>query len=257
MNVKGIIAGILLAVLMVIGAAAASAETIEFRLSYGGWSLSPFHSTVETKCEELIKDEFFKLFDSILPASFLSPVRSEVDLSSSGTFLAAEIWMPLGRSRFAVGIRGDLFNFKVPFTAVAREAIDIFGFPIAEVTGRGQGTVDLKGLGVSLLGRWTAVSTRHWDLSLQAGMSTVPFRGRIAMNQEISVATLLGDLRFTGRMDQSIADIREADDHVPSMIIAPTAGIDVKYRFSGNAGLFINATVSQGTFLSGGFFVTL
>jgi hypothetical protein len=254
---KKIAAGVLGGLLSVMGAVPLAAQGIEFRLSFGGWTLSPLHTTVETESEKIIQNEFFKLLDSILPEWSLSPVWSDVSISSTGTFCSGEFWLPFRRSRFAVGLRGDWFSFHLPFTASAREILNILGFPIAELTARGWGNVDLKGLGLALMGRWTAYSSRRLDLSLQAGISALPFRGRIAMDQELSVVSLLGNLQLTGRLDQSIAELREVEDQIPSLIIAPSAGLDFKYRLTGNAGLFINLTVSQGTFVAGGFFIAL
>ena len=257
MSGKKIAAGILGSALLMSAAIPASAQRIEFRLSFGGWTLAPLHTAIETECEEIIQNEFFSLLDSILPESTLSPVRTDVSLSSSGTFLSGEIWIPIGRSPFAAGLRGDLFSFHIPFSAAARETIDLFGVPVAELTGRGIGTVDLAGFGLSLLGRWTAVSSPKWEISLHAGISALPFRGRIGMDQILSVSSILGDYQFSGRLDQTIAEIREVEEDIPTVIIAPAAGFDVRYRIGGNAGLSLNLTVSQGTYIAAGVFVGL
>jgi hypothetical protein len=255
MDGKGVVVGILTAGMVVAGASMAGA--VEIRVGYGGWTLSPFHSIVETRCEEVIQSEFFELLNSILPESFLSPIRANVGFSSSGTFLSAEFWIPLPRSRFAVGLRGDLIDFRAPFTASAKETIDIFGFPIADLSGFGRGTVTLNGLGLSLLGRWTAVSSRRVDLSIRAGLSTFPFRGRVTMDLEASASTILGDLNYQGRLDRTIAEIREGNDEVPSWIVAPIVGLDCGVRITPRTGVFANLSISQGTFLSVGLFLLL
>jgi hypothetical protein len=256
MHGKGVTIGILAAGMIVGGALMARAGAVEIRVGYGGWTLSPFHSTVETRCEEVIQGEFFELLNSILPESFLSPIRTNIEFSSSGTFLSAEFWIPLPRSRFAVGLRGDLIDFRAPFTASANETIDIFGFPIANLSGYGHGTVELNGLGLSLLGRWTAVASRRVDLSLRAGLSAFPFQGRVTMDLEASASTILGNLNYQGRLDRTIAEIREGNDEVPSLIIAPMVGLDCGVRITPRTGVFANLSISQGTFLSGGFFVS-
>jgi hypothetical protein len=252
---KGAVVGILAAGLVFAGAVSARAGAVEIRVGYGGWTLSPFHSTVETRCEEVIRSEFFELLNSILPESFLSPIRTDVGFTSSGTFFSAEFWIPLPRSSFALGLRGDLINFRAPFTASAKETIDIFGFPIAYLSGNARGTVALKGLGLSFLGRWTAVSSRRVDLSVRAGLSAFPFRGRVTMDLEASAATILGNLDYSGRVDRTIAEIRDSNDEIPSWIVAPMAGLDGAFRITPRTGVFANATISQGTFLSGGFFI--
>jgi hypothetical protein len=257
MHGKGIVVGILAAGMVVAGASMARAGALEIRVGVGGWTLSPFHSTVEARCEEVIRSEFFELLNSIFPESFLSPIRTNVGFSSSGTFFSAEFWIPLPRSRFALGLRGDLIDFRAPFTASAKETLDILGFPIADLSGSARGTVALKGLGLSLLGRWTAVASRRVDLSLRAGLSAFPFQGRVRMDLEASAATILGDLNYQGRLDRTIAVIRESNDAVPSWIVAPMLGLDGGVRITPRTGVFANLSLSQGTFFSVGFFFLL
>lgn len=225
---------------------------VEVRVGFGVWTLEPLRSTIESRCEKMIESEFFKLLNSVLPEWVLTPVQTTIDSSSSGRAFFAEVWLPVGRSRFAVGLRGDFFDFKIPYTASAAETIQIFGVPLAELSARGAGTVNLGGFGISLLGRWKAIAGRRFELALRAGGSAYPFRGTIEMDQTLLAETLLGDLSFSGRLDESIAAIRGDSDDVPAWIFAPAAGLDIGYRLDARLRLFASASVSHGTLLAAG-----
>jgi len=237
---------------MFLAAPPAAPAAVEVRIGFGGWTLSPFHPLIESRCEEIVQGEFNEYLDSVLPEWMLSPVRAAIDLTSSGRSLYAEIWVPLGQSRFALGARGDVFRFRIPFTASASETIQIVGFPVAELHGTAAGTVELDGLGISLLGRWKAVSSRLFDLALRAGVSGFPFRGRVSMDLALLAQTPLGDYTYSGRLDQTIAEIRKSNDDVPALIIAPVAGLEIGFHLDRRWSLHANVSVSHGTFYSAG-----
>ncbi|MHB8054452.1 MAG: hypothetical protein ACYDH3_04305 [Candidatus Aminicenantales bacterium] len=232
--------------------AAEAAALIEVRIGYGGWTLAPFRSPVESRSEAVIQDEFETLLKSVLPDWAVTRVDSDIHLSSSGRTLSAEAWVPLGHGRFAVGVRGDLFRFRVPFTAVAHESVQIVGLPLAELYGTAAGTVRLDGFGVSLLGRWKAVSSRRFDFAVRAGVSGFPFRGRVTTSGTLRVETILGNITYTDSLDRTIAEIRDEYGDVPSFIVAPVLGFDAGYRFSPHWALFADVSISQGTFYSAG-----
>ncbi|MBN1939521.1 MAG: hypothetical protein JW843_08040, partial [Candidatus Aminicenantes bacterium] len=246
-----------LAALFAAGTAAAAATTVEIRFGFGGWTLEPLRSTIETRSEEMIRDEFFKLLNSVLPSWVLTPVRTEIDSTSSGRSFHAEVWIPLGPGRFALGFRGDFFDFRIPFNASAFESIQVVGWPLAELSAQGAGTVTLKGLGISLLGRWAAVERRRFGLALRAGVAAFPFRGRIEMDQTLLAETLLGDVRLSGRLDETIAEIRTESGDMPSWMFAPVAGLEIAWRLDSRLSLFGCASVSHGTFYSAGISVSL
>lgn len=230
---------------------------VEVRLGFGGWTLSPFHTLIESRCEETVQGEFYELLNSALPEWILSPVRTNIDLTSSGRSLYAEVWVPLGQSRFALGARGDIFRFRIPFTASASETIQIFGLPVVELYGTAAGAIKLDGLGISLLGRWKVVSSRRFDLALRAGVSGFPFRGRVSMDQTLLARTPLGDYTYSGRLDRTIAEIRETNDEVPALVVAPVAGLEIGFHLDRRWSLYANVSVSHGTFYSAGISASL
>ncbi len=248
MKVRGIVIGILLLSLSAFG----RTRPFDIQLSYGGWSLSPFRSLVERECENLIRNEFDKMIGAAIPNVLLSPFLSSLDLSSSGRYFSLALWHRFGGSRFAAGVRGDYFYFRVPYSLSVQESIELPGIPLAAMDGHGRGAIRLNGLAVSLLGRWTALSTRRADVSLQAGLMMLPFRGRIDLDHTISVETPLGDLHYSGSFEHTFDEVRALGLDVPSLILSPSLGLEARCRLSAQAGIFVGASLSQGTFYSGG-----
>ena len=95
------------------------------------------------------------------------------------------------------------------------------------------------------------------ELSLQAGLMALPFQGDISMDQTAVVTTPAGDLKFSGTLNQTIDEIRSLGLDVPSWIFSPVLGIDVRFRIAPKLALFLDATVSQGSFVSGGLAFSL
>ncbi|GAG64217.1 unnamed protein product, partial [marine sediment metagenome] len=52
------------------------AGDLEFQLSYGRWTMSPFVSYVERETENLIKTELIRLLDPFLPRDMYSTFQS-------------------------------------------------------------------------------------------------------------------------------------------------------------------------------------
>jgi len=245
---------IAIGIFLLAGAVYGQSRPFDIQVSFGGWSLSPFRSIVERECERLIKNEFSKLVESAIPNDLLTPLLSSVDLSSSGHFFSLAASYRFGEGRFSVGLRGDYFDFRVPYSLSVNESLEIWGFPLAALEGQGQGTVRLSGLAVSVLGRWTPLMTKRVDLSLQAGLMMLPFQGKILLDLTAALKTALGDLQFSGSFDDTFDEIRELGLDLPSVIFSPTFGIEFRYRFLPDAGFYLNATAAQGSFLSGGLF---
>jgi hypothetical protein len=253
MKAKGIAAAILAGAILA-GPAAGQSRALDFQVAFGGWSLSPFVSPIERECERLIRNEFDGVVGSVLPGILLSSSLAGVDLSSSGHFFSLAAWYRLGESRFSAGVRGDYFDFRVPYALSADETVSLLGFPLVSLTGRARGSVHLSGIALSLLGRWTPLSTSRAELSLQAGLMVLPFEGDILSDLSATVRTPIGDLPVSGRFQQTIDAVRSLGVDAPSLILAPSLGLEFRYRFAPRLGLFLNATSSQGSFLSGGLF---
>jgi len=253
---KWIATGILASAILA-GPAFGQSRPFDFQVAFGAWSLSPFVSPVEKECERLIRNEFDGLVGSVFPGILLSSSLAKLDLSSSGHFFSLAMWHRFGESRFSAGLRGDYFDFRVPFALSADETVSFLGFPLVALEGQAQGTVRLNGIAISLQGRWTPLSTSRVELSLQAGVMVLPFEGEITSNLTGTLRTLIGDLPLSGRFDHTIDEVRNLGVDVLSLILSPSLGIEFRYRFAPRLGLFINATAAQGSFLSGGLFFSL
>jgi len=241
-------------VFLLVGAVSGQTRPFEIQVSYGGWTLSPFRTIVERECELAIRDELDKLVGSAIPDLLVSPYLSDIDLPSSGHFMSLAIWYRFGRSRLSAGLRGDYFNFKLPFTVAVSESLEVFGFPLAGLDVRSLGSIRLDGLALSLLGRWTPLLTRRMELSLQAGLMMLPFQGELSMNQTTTLSTPLGDIKFSGTVGHDFDEIRNLGLDLPATIYSPTLGIEFRFRIVPEVGLHLNATAAQGTFYSGGLF---
>ena len=229
-------------------------KNFDVQVSYGGWTLSPFQTIVENESEDLIRKEFNKLIETVFPRGFLTPFLSNVDISSSGSFYSLALWYRFSQSPFSLGLRGDYFIFRLPYSLSAEESIAIFGLPLASLKTQGQGKIRLNSLAISVLSRWTALSTSRLDLSLLAGMILLPFEGEISLSQTTSIGTPFGDVDYSGSFDHSIEEVRNLERSVPSLIVSPCLAVELKFRFSKDAGIILNITGSQGSFYSGGLF---
>jgi hypothetical protein len=234
--------------------AAGQTRPFDVRVAFGGWTLSPFQTLIERECERLIKSEFESSVGSSVAGVILSPFLSNVDLSSSGHFFSLAMWYRLGGGRFSTGLRGDYFDFRVPYSVSAQESLAILGLPLATLDGRGTGTVRFSGLAVSLLGRWTPLSTRRADLSIQGGLMMLPFQGKVSLDQTTALKTAVGDIQVSGKLDQTFEMVRDLGLDLPSVLFSPVLGIELGYRLTEDVGLFLNAISAQGSFLSGGLF---
>ena len=252
MKAKRILAG--LSLLALTATAFGESRRFDVQVAFGGWSLSPFRSIVERECERIIKREFSSLVETVIPAELLTPLLSSVELSSSGTAFSLTAAYRFGDGRFAAGVRGDYFDFGVPFTLSVAESIEILGWQLVSLEGRGSGTVDLGGFALSAFGRWTPVLTPSVELSFHAGLMMLPFQGKIVFDLSAVMKTALGDLRYAGKFDDDFDQIRELGLDIPEFIFSPMAGIEFRYRFSQDIGFCLDATAAQGSFLSAGLF---
>jgi len=239
---------------MLAGAAWGQTKRFDIQVSYGGWSLAPFRSLVERECERVIKNEFNQLVESVISTDLLSPFLSTIDLSSSGHFFSIAASYRFGESRIAAGVRGDYFDFDVPYTLSVAESISIWGFPLATLDGRGAGAVRLSGIAVTVFGRWSPLLTRRSELSFHAGLMMLPFQGDIGLDLAAVLGTPLGDLEYAGSFDDTFDQIKDLGLDMPAIIFSPSVGVEFRYRFSRDFGAFVDATLAQGSFLSGGLF---
>lgn len=233
--------------------ASGQARKYEIEVSYSAWTLAPFHPLLESRTETAAREAFREALGSTLLGSILSPFATTADFGgSSGRSFTATVWKRLGRSPFSIGFRADAFEFDLPYTIEAVETVAIIGFPVVEIEGRSVGTVRVRGLGGSVLGRWTAVESRIFDLALTAGLTLFPYDGKIDQDIQAALRTPLGDATLSGPFDLTIAEARRWSEDIPRAILSPTAGIAARFWLSRNLGLSASVAASQGVFFSGG-----
>ena len=250
--------GIPILVLALAGAALGQNRSFDIQVSAGGWSLSPFRPLVETECARLIRSGFSGSIGAALALVSLTPLDAAVNLgTSSGYFFGGTVWYRFENRPWAVGLEADYFDFRVPYTVAAATTIDVLGIPLASIRGSGQGTTRLRGVALSLLGRWTPLSAGPVELSIRGGLMVMPFQGDFALNQTTVVTTAIGDIRLPATINQTIDDIRALGFDIPSLILAPVLGIDVRVRIAPRLALVLRAQAAQGTFFSGGLAFSL
>jgi hypothetical protein len=247
--------GFFLFILAAAGGAFGGSRKFEFRASYGGWTFSPVLAAVERASERLASQEYDIVVGSLLIGQVLPEFNPKIDMSSSGRFLSFGGWFNL-TDRWSVGLEGDFLKCRLPFSLDANQIIAILGYPVASVHVRGSGDVRLNAFVVSLSGRWAPIRTKTFAVYLKGGVMAFPYSGVFSVDLTVLAETPLGDLSISGPIVQTINEMRDLGVDAPRLIISPLAGLIVQAEIFRGAGLFLDATVSQGTFLSGGFFVS-
>ena len=251
-------AAVLLLALAVPPAQPQQAAAVEVGLTFGGWTLAPFHPLLEEMSGNVARRSFEDIVGSSLLAPFLSPLTAQVRFgASTGSSISAVVWLRLGRSRFSIGLRADAFSFRLPFSLEARESVGLVGIPLASVEGRSAGTVLVRGLGASVLGKWTVLETRGFEANLQAGVMLIPWEGTIEQDISAVVSTPLGNVTVSGPYDTTIKAGRAWSNEIPAAVLSPVLAAEGRLRLTPNVGIFANLTLAQGTFFSGGVFFAL
>ncbi|MCJ7579827.1 MAG: hypothetical protein MUP98_04750 [Candidatus Aminicenantes bacterium] len=229
-----------------------SAEKFEIQISYGGWSLSPFIASVEKESERIIGDELYSIVSTLLPGTALSAFRSAIDISSSGKTLDLSLWYKIGSSNFSLGLKGQVYRFQLPYSLDSVQSIGFLGIPLFELESQAEGEIILRSVILSPLARWTALSSKNFKLSLYGGFSVFHYDGDFSLNGNVLVRTALGDFEFHGEVSQSIEELREWSDGIPSWMLSPSFGLVIQYNLSKEFGLLVDLSLSHGFFFSAG-----
>ena len=232
------------------------AGDLEFQLSYGRWTMSPFVSYVERETENLIKTELIRLLDPFLPRDMYSTFQS-VDLSSSEEILAFSLWYNFGKGSFSLGLKGEYFDFILPYSIYSEQSVNIFDYQLTRMETNGQGEVRLNSVILSLLSRWEIFSQSKFRFYLFGGLTLLPYNGEISLEQTTLLQTPVGDISYDGIYSETINTIRGWDDSIPSYLLSPTFGISLKYNLGRRLGIIADLYISQGTFLAAGLSFTL
>ncbi len=233
------------------------AQGVEFQLSYGRWSLTPFTTIVERESENMIRESYRRFVKDFFPGLDLPSFIFTLDLSSSGQYFSFAFWYNFKSSQFSLGIKGNYVDLQLPFSIDADQSISFLQYEMVKLQTVGAGEVNLNSLTVSLLGRWKALSQDRFGLLLYGGLLFFPYRGDLFIEQDTKIQTPLGDLEYQGAFAQTINQIRNRDEDVPTTIISPELGIQFQSRLLKNLGLVLDVALSQGSLFSAGLFFIL
>jgi len=233
------------------------AEKIEIQISYGGWSLSPFITSVEKETERIIGDELYHIVYSFLPGVALSAFRSDINLSSSGKSLDFSIWHKIGQGNFSLGLKGQYYSFNLPYSLDSVQTISFLGFPLIELDAQAEGEINLSSVILSSLARWTTLSGKNFKLSIYGGFAIFHYSGDYVLDGNVLIRSPLGDFEYQGKESQNIEELREWSDRIPSWMISPSLGMQMQYKLTKEFGLALDVSLSHGFFFSAGVFFAL
>lgn len=233
------------------------AEKINIQISYGGWSLSPFITSVEKESERIIGDELFYIVNTLLPGAALSAFRSDINLSSSGKSLDLSLWYKIGQSNFSLGLKGQYYSFQLPYSLDSVQSISFLGFPLIELEAQAEGDINLQSIILSPLAQWTTLSNENFKLSIYGGFAIFHYDGDYNLDGNVLVRSPLGDFEFHGEASQSIDELREWSDRIPSWMLSPSFGMQMQYNLTKEFGLLLDVSLSHGFFFSAGVFFAI
>ncbi len=233
------------------------AEKIEIQISYGGWSLSPFITSVEKETERIIGDELYHIVYTFLPGAALSAFQSDIDLTSSGKSLDFSIWHKIGQGNFSLGLKGQYYSFQLPYTLDSAQSISFLGFPLIELEAQAEGEINLNSLILSPLARWTALSGKNFRLSFYGGFAIFHYSGNYVLDGNVLVRSPLGDFEYQGEESQNIEELRKWSNRIPSWMLSPSLGMVMQYKLTKEFGLLFDVSLSHGFFFSAGIFFAL
>jgi hypothetical protein len=228
------------------------AGRIEWQLAAGTWTLEPFTSPVTTAATRLVQEEADHLIAPILSEFTFLSFAPDIKLDSYGYFFTASAWYNLAAGKFALGASASYLNFTLPFLLTAEQDIYLFNIPIAHISLRGDGHVDLRTIMLKAQGRWRISQGRRISTFASFGLTLMPFNGNLYLPLTATVDSILGSKKFTETETSTIAHLRAENSDIPALILFPSLAVSLYYRLSKSTRLFIELNLSSGTFLSAG-----
>lgn len=228
------------------------AGRFEWQLAAGAWTLQPFTSPVTTEATRLVSEEADHLMAPILSEFAFLSFEPKIKLDSHGYFFTASTWYNLAAGKFALGASAGYLNFSLPFLLTAEQDIYIFNIPVAHISLRGDGYVDLRTIMLKAQGRWRISHSRRISTFVSFGLALMPFNGDLYLPLTATVDSILGSKKFTETETSTIAQLRAENSDIPALILFPTLAVSLHYQLSKSTRLFIELNLSSGTFLSAG-----
>ncbi|GAF90973.1 unnamed protein product, partial [marine sediment metagenome] len=183
--------------------------------------------------------------------------QSDINLSSSGKSLDLSLWYEVGHSKFSLGLKGQVYSFQLPYSLDSVQSISFLGFPLIELETQAEGDINLQSIVLSPLARWTTLSSENFKLSLYGGFAIFHYNGDYILDGDVLVRSPLGDFEFHGEESQSIEELREWSDRIPSWMLSPSLGMVMQYNLTKEFGLLLDVSLSHGFFFSAGMFFAI
>jgi hypothetical protein len=224
----------------------------ELQLAIGPWTLQPLNPPVERLAEKIVADEARELLAPLLDDFTVISYQPEIAMRSQGNFLRVGLWRQMAGDRFALGLAADYIRFSLPFALNDEQDISYQGIPIATITTRSEGRIDLRTFMLAARGRWRAWQRGRSTIYVNAGMALLRFRGDLHLPLAIRVRSILGDADLSRNQDMTLDELRQENGGVPAWSLAPVLGAALYVRIGRTSRLFIDAGLSQGTSLAAG-----
>lgn len=243
-------------ILLLLAALPLAASAWEWQLSVGPWTLQPWTSPAERQAQRLVSSEANRLLAPLLSEFSIIAFDPAIAMRSQGHFFSAGCWRRLAAGKFAIGLTAAYLDLALPFTLNDERDIYYQGFPIAHVATRGEGRLDLRTFMFEARTRWRAFQAGRVAAYAGPGLTLLRFNGGLHLPLVARVQTFLGSIELKRNEDRTLAELRQENDDVPVWSLAPALSTSLHYRLGGNSRLFLEITLSQGTFLAAGFSVS-
>jgi hypothetical protein len=223
---------------------------LEWQLAAGAWSLKPFTSPVTRAATRLVQEEVDQLLAPLLSEFTLFSFQPEIKLDSDGYFFTVSAWYNLTAEKFALGVSGSYLHFTLPFVLSAEQDLYFFNIPVAHISVRGEGRVNLRTIMLKAQGRWRISQGRRISTFASFGLALLPFNGDLYLPLTATVDSILGSREITETETNTIAHLRAENNDIPALILFPFLAVSVHCRLSKSTRLFIELNLSSGTFLA-------
>ncbi|MCU0276169.1 MAG: hypothetical protein MUF02_04830 [Acidobacteria bacterium] len=243
--------------LLAAGAGSQEAAAWEWQLSLGPWTLQPLVSPVERLAARVVADEARELLAPLLDDFTVISYKPKVDMDSQGAFLSTGLWRRLGAGRFAIGVSASYLRCTLPFSLQDEQRLYFGGIPVATISTSGQGRIDLRTYMLAAQGRWRALQRGRIAAYAALGLALLRFSGRLRLPLIARVDSILGSAELSRSAEMTLEELRKENEDVPAWSLAPVLGAALHYRIGKRSRLFIDAGLSQGTFLAAGAAIDL
>jgi hypothetical protein len=243
---------LLVLMLLAVWPLAQEASGWEWQFALGPWTLEPWTSPVASEAEKMVGDEARQLLTPLLSEFTVYAFESQINLHSRGWFASVGCWHRLAADKFALGLSASYLDFSLPFTLTHEQDIFLQNIHIAYINISGQGQIDLRTVMFTAQGRWRMLRSGRTDLYAGLGLTLLNFSGKLHLPLTARVETFLGTIELHDSEDKTLAELRAENDDIPAWILSPALTVSLHYRLGSKSRLFMEITMSQGTFLAVG-----